>query len=230
MGQGNLELVLLVDQLFFGLLEIWLLDSDNHCQKLILKTRLSDDEVNDCALSSGFWLVVRVDKLGLKIQFEGVAQFNIFGTKFDGEALTLLDELSGEEWIENGIDFLTDGLDHEDLTTGYGHLDLLEPGFLTKLDDLHLGSLFTLDPLLTLKLWIDDEWVSVAGGDDCGVLKGDSIGWETLSLPDGLIGSVGKDLKWVNTWGDWDGLLSDIWNPLVLPELGSEEVGEWSDV
>jgi len=70
LGQGDLVLILLVDQFFFGLFEIWLLDSDDHCQELILKTGLSDDEVDDCALSSGFWLVMRVDKLGLKIEFE----------------------------------------------------------------------------------------------------------------------------------------------------------------
>ena len=37
-GKSDLELVLLTHELFLGLFEIWLLELDNHSQKLVLKT------------------------------------------------------------------------------------------------------------------------------------------------------------------------------------------------
>jgi len=52
------------------LLKVWLLVLDNQGQKLVLKTTLSDDEVDDCALSGCFWLVVWVDELGLEEELE----------------------------------------------------------------------------------------------------------------------------------------------------------------
>jgi hypothetical protein len=58
------------NEIFFGLFKIWFFNLDNHSKKLILKTRLCDNKVNNCALSSSFWLVMRVDELGLKIEFE----------------------------------------------------------------------------------------------------------------------------------------------------------------
>jgi len=216
-SKSNLELVLLVHQLFFGLLKIWLFDLDNHCQKLVLKTSFSNDEVNNCALSSSLWLVMWINQLCLEIKLESWSNLNIFGSELDSEVSSLLDELLGEKWIKNGINVLTDGLDHESVTVGNGHFDLLKPLLLTELNSNHFSSFSSSDPLLTLQLWINDKWVSVARNNNSGVLKRDSIGWETLSLPNSLISSVGQYFKRINSLSDWDGLLSNIWNPLILP-------------
>lgn len=116
MSKSNLKLILLVDKLFFSLLKIWLLDFDNHCKQLIFKTRLCNNEVDDGTLSSGLWLVVRVNQLGLQVQLERVGNLNILRSKSNCVVLTLLDKLSGEKWIKNGIDILTNSFDHEHLT------------------------------------------------------------------------------------------------------------------
>jgi len=104
---------------------------------------------------------MRIDQFSLKIKLELVTQLNIFRTKSDCEGLTLLDELSRKKWIKNWIDVLTDGFDHEDVTVGNSHLDFLKPVLLRKLNDNHFTSFFTFNPFLTLKLWINEEWVSV---------------------------------------------------------------------
>ena len=149
-SKSNLELVLLVHQLFFGLLKIWLFDLDNHCQKLVLKTSFSNDEVNNCALSSSLWLVMWINQLCLEIKLESWSNLNIFGSELDSEVSSLLDELLGEKWIKNGINVLTDGLDHESVTVGNGHFDLLKPLLLTELNSNHFSSFSSSNPLLTL--------------------------------------------------------------------------------
>jgi len=74
----NLEFILLVYKLFLSLLKIGFFDLDNHGKKLIFKTTLSDNEVDNGALGSSFRLVMWVDKLGLEVEFELWAHFYIF--------------------------------------------------------------------------------------------------------------------------------------------------------
>jgi len=81
-----------------------------------------------------------------------------------------------------------------------------------------------------LELWINDEWVSVAGHHDSGVLKGDSIGWEAFCLPDSLVCVVGENCEWVNAGCAWKLPLSDIWKPGLTPKPSSEDGREWSNV
>jgi hypothetical protein len=147
---------------------------------------------------------MRIDQFSLKIKLELVTKLNIFSTKSDGEILTLLDELSGKKWIKNWINVLTEGFDHENITVGNSHLDFLKPVLLGKLNDNHFTSFFSFNPFLTLELWIDQEWVSVARDNDRGVLKRDSISWESLCLPDSLIGTVSKNIEWVNSNSLWN--------------------------
>ena len=54
LGELNLETVLAVHELFLGLLEVGFLDSHDHGKELVLKTRLSDDEVDDGQLQFDF--------------------------------------------------------------------------------------------------------------------------------------------------------------------------------
>lgn len=45
-------------------------------------------------------------QFGLQVQFEGRADLDILRAQFDCEDLAFLDELSGEERIQDCIDFL----------------------------------------------------------------------------------------------------------------------------
>jgi hypothetical protein len=109
-------------------------------------------------------------------------------------------------------------------------LDALHPLVLGEGDVHHLGTFLTLDPLDTLELWVNQEWVARARAHDGGVLKRNSIGWETLGLPHGLGGLGRQHEEWVSALSVGETLGNDVTNPLVGPEVLSEIRIEWSDV
>ncbi len=135
--RGN-ELVLLVHEFFLGLLEVGFLDSHDHGKKLVLKTRLSDDEVDDGALGGSLWLIVGVDKLGLQVELEVRHHLNVLGTNLNREVLALLDELSGEERVQERVNVLTNRLNHENHAVGESMLNPLLPLVLLQGDDHHV--------------------------------------------------------------------------------------------
>jgi hypothetical protein len=46
---------------------------------------------------------VRITELGLEVELEVRAQVYILGSQSDDQALSFLDKLSGEKWVENGV-------------------------------------------------------------------------------------------------------------------------------
>jgi hypothetical protein len=118
---------------------------------------------------------MRVDQLGLEIELEGAEDIDIFSTELYGEATSLLDKLSGKERVKDGINVLTNGLDHQDASGLESKLDFGCPVSLGELDSNHIGSDSTLDPLNTLELGIDEERVSLAGYKNSSILKRDSV-------------------------------------------------------
>lgn len=209
-GKSNLELILLFSNLLFGLFEIGLLNSDNHCKKLIFKTSLSDNEVNDGTLGSNLGFVMRIEHLGLQVELESGGDFDILGTDSDDVGSTLLDVLSTKERIKKWVNILTNGVNHENLTVLDSHLDLLGPSSHRELHDLHLSTFSTSDPLLTLELRINEKRPSGAFTNNRGILLGNSISLETLLGPLSNIGGVSKYVKRINTLGDWESSLGDI--------------------
>jgi hypothetical protein len=130
---------------------------------------------------------MRIDQFGLEIKLEARIKLNIFGTKFYGESLSFLNELSRKKWIKNWVNVLAYGFNHENFTVVNSHFDSLKPILLRKLNDFHITSFFTFNPFLTLKLWINKKWISVAGNDNRSVFERNSISWKPLSLPNSLI-------------------------------------------
>lgn len=181
------ELLLFSGERLFLCFEFWLLDTHDHSEELIFETGFSDNEVDDCALSGRLGLVVRVDELGLEVEFEGRSDFNVLGSEFDEDGLSFLDELTREQWVKDSIDVLSNTVDDEGLTAADSELDLLLPTGGRELDGDHLASLLTSDPLDTLELWIDEEWVTTARYDDSGVLNRDSIRRKALGGPEGTL-------------------------------------------
>jgi hypothetical protein len=70
--------------------------------------------------------------------------------------------LSRKEWVKDGINVFSNGLNHKDLSILHSHLNFLQPLLLGKLNRYHLTSFSSFDPFLTLELWIDEQWVSGA--------------------------------------------------------------------
>ena len=63
----NLEVVLLAYELFFGLLKLGLLNTDNHRKQLVFEATLCDNEVDNGALGSSLRLIVGVVELRLQV-------------------------------------------------------------------------------------------------------------------------------------------------------------------
>jgi hypothetical protein len=63
-------LVRISNNLISCLFEFWFLDTYNFSQELIFKTRLGDNEVDNRALGSDFWAVVRILHLCLQVKFK----------------------------------------------------------------------------------------------------------------------------------------------------------------
>lgn len=161
-GNLDLEVVLLTHKFFLSLLEFRLLDSDNHCKKLVFKTALCDDEVDDRAHSSSLGTVVGVRQFSLQVQLEAIGDFDVLRTNLDVQSAALLGVSLLKQRIEEGIDRFADCLDHEDLTSLDGHFNLALPSVLGQLHRLHLCTFTSLDPLNTLQLWIDDQRIPSA--------------------------------------------------------------------
>jgi hypothetical protein len=65
-SESNLEVVLLLNEIFLKSREIRALLLNDQGQQLVLKTLLRDGEVDQCAFSLDFRRVVRVRKLGVQ--------------------------------------------------------------------------------------------------------------------------------------------------------------------
>ena len=163
--------MLLLGQVLLGSLELRLLDTDDHSKKLVLKTELCHNEVDNRALGSSLRLVMRVNQLGLEVELEAVSNLDFFRAELDHECLASLDELTREERVEDSVDFLTDAFDHENLAGANGELDLFLPMLGGKLDALHISTLLATDPLDALKLWVNEERITRARRNNGGVLS-----------------------------------------------------------
>jgi len=88
--QGDLEVVLLLNQVLLLLFQICALFPDDVCQKLIFKAFFCDREVNKCGLGLCFWSVVRVRELCLEIYLEIVIILNLVFSQLDGSLASWL--------------------------------------------------------------------------------------------------------------------------------------------
>ena len=80
---------------------------------------------------------MRVGELSLKVEAEVHVVLDFLGTKLDGICvLAFFRDGSGEEWVEDCVDFLADTLDHHDVAVGDRLLDALDPLALRELDNM----------------------------------------------------------------------------------------------
>jgi hypothetical protein len=61
---------------------------------------------------------------------------------------------------------LTKRFNHKNFTIGYSHLYFFTPTWLTELNDFEFSTFFTFDPFHTLKLGINQKWISIARAYD----------------------------------------------------------------
>jgi hypothetical protein len=70
LGELDNEILLFLGEVFFLSFKFGLLNTHNHSKELVLKTRLCNNEIHNCALSGRLWLVMRIDQLGLQVKLE----------------------------------------------------------------------------------------------------------------------------------------------------------------
>ena len=101
--QLDLKSILLLDELLLLGGKIWSLLLDDEGKKLVLKTILCDSEVDQCALSLDLWWIMRVRQLGVQEQVEFRVQGKFLVSHFDVLGLTLLDDGSGVNGLDNCV-------------------------------------------------------------------------------------------------------------------------------
>ena len=103
-SESNLEVVLLLDEIFLKGREIRALLLNDQGQQLVLKTLLCDSEVDQCAFSLDFRRVVRIRKLGVQEQLEFGVQRQLFITHLDVGVLSLFNNCAGINWLDDCVD------------------------------------------------------------------------------------------------------------------------------
>jgi len=164
--------------------KVWSFHLDDERKKLILKTSLSDSEIDQCALSLDFWWVMRIGKLGVHEEVEVGVKSKLLISHLNVSASTFLDDSSTVHGLDDSVDSVLHVLDEYWSTVLYTHLDGLRHLGVRKTSNLEvLGFIGLSDPEDTLKLWVNDQRVSLGVVKNGTVLSGYSIWGQTEVVP-----------------------------------------------
>jgi hypothetical protein len=97
------------------LFEFWFFNTHDTCKKLVFETFFCDEEVDDCALSSCLWFVVRIDQLCLQVKLKAMGDFDFFCSEFNELVLASLNKGTGKKGVKDCIDILTNCFNHKNL-------------------------------------------------------------------------------------------------------------------
>jgi len=81
-----------------------------------------------------------------------------------------------------------------------------------------------------LKLWINDQTVSLRVIEDATILNRYSIWWESIHKPLSTCSIICENIHWVRILTHWDIVIFEEWNELAIQDLVSELFVEWSDI
>jgi hypothetical protein len=104
---------------------------------------------------------MRVGEFGGQIKFEGLVVLNNGITDLDGPGVTFDDNLLLKKWLDSGVHLFIDILNDDWVTHSDGSLENLKIISIGEFHDSYLFLLLhVLDPLVSLALWINEEWPS----------------------------------------------------------------------
>ena len=182
-GWPQTETQLLIAQLLV-LGEIRSFLADHEVEELVTQTDLCDREVDEDCLGLDLWGILRVGELGLHVESEVVVEIQLLSTEDLNSLVAFLDDVSGYDGHEDGINVFLEVFDHDRNTVLNGSFEVEGVGFLGELEDEQIVFFESfLNPGDALQLRIDHQWVSFGVGEDCTVFDGDIIGGETLVVP-----------------------------------------------
>lgn len=138
---------------------------DDIYEELVFKTIWGDSEVNDCDLNADLWKVMRVCELGGDQELEIIIVWNISVSKSDYPLTCLFHNVLRKDWLKRWVELLLDVLKKDWLSESNSVLNDLQELRVGKLDGLKIAVLLhNLDPLVSLRLWINKEWPSLGLG------------------------------------------------------------------
>jgi hypothetical protein len=200
--KSDLELILLLNEAFFLGGKVRTLLSDDQSQKLVLKTNFSDSEVDQCALCLNFWWVMGIAQLGVEVKLEIVVERKLFISKLDILVLALLYDGASVNRLNNSVNTVFKVLNEHGLTLLKGNLNGSHHLVIRQTGDLEIGVfLLFSDPCNALELWVNDQGVTIRVCKNGSVLSRNSVGWQFLRVPNGLLGIVGQDKEGVGVRG-----------------------------
>lgn len=182
----SLVFSLLDDGRLHLLILLLILELDDNLKHLILKSFLSGLEVKHGDIDTNFWGVVRSGDLGGDVESELLVVWDDLLSESDVQLATLLFQVFGKEWFQEGIESLKcifqddwDTMLYRDLK-GSGEVSSIH----SWLNHLQIVlSLHSLDPSVGLHLWVNHEWPSIGVFHDDGVVSGECISWQLVNLP-----------------------------------------------
>jgi hypothetical protein len=200
--KSDLELILLLNEAFFLGGKVRTLLSDDQSQKLVLKTNFSDSEVDQCALGLNFWWVMGIAQFGVEVKLEVVVERKLFITKLDVPVLALLYDGASVNRLNNSVNTVFKVLNEHGLTLLKGNLNGSHHFVIRQTGYLEIGVFFLFsDPGNALELWVNDQGVTIRVCKNGSVLSRNSVGWQFLRVPNGLLGIVGQDKEGVGVGG-----------------------------
>lgn len=150
-------------------------------------------------------------------------------SKFDVLVLTLLDDGSSVNWSEHGIDAVQEVLNENGLSVFNGELNGLDDLWVGESGDLEfVVSLLLFQPLDTLKLWVNNQGVSLRVSKNSTILSRHLIRWQFLIVPLGDFGIISQNNEWVSSWTVRNVILLEESNEVVLHNHVSVFLVEWT--
>lgn len=212
----NLELILFLNEVEFLLGQVGSFSTHDKGKQLISQTFFSDSEVNQGGFSLHLWGVMRVGKLGMQEHSEVGMEGQVLTRELHDFVSSSLDDLSGNDGHQDGVDGLVHILDHDRVTSLDGHfnisIDVLRAQSHT---DQVISFLLFFDPDVSLQLGVDDQGVTFGRSEDGTIFNGHGIRRQTISVPNSNLSFIRQNLDWVDFGSHRD---------LVLDEIFLEEI------
>lgn len=163
-----------------GVLEGFLLFRDDLTQQLLFETFLGDCEVDDGGLGRELWGEGGVGQPARQEHQEVLVEVHIGSSDLDDTPGLLPHNLLLQHWIEHGIHLILNTLNHNGLPL----LQTILQEVVLELRVVQIGQrpilihrigVFLHDPVLSLTLWINQQWITSGVRDHDTILDGQVV-------------------------------------------------------
>lgn len=154
------DLLLKLSKLVF---KRFLLLTNQTTEELLFKTSLGDSEINNSSFSSKLWREMRIGKTRSHVKSELIIIVHVLISKLNKLVPTFDNDLSFKNWVEHWINFILNRFNKDWETFLEWPFKSIFETWVVEGEDACLGEeqwLSSLNPLQSLTLWINHEWIS----------------------------------------------------------------------